>query len=356
MKTMVFISYSRKDHKWKQQVVTHLRVLENQGMLDVWDDTQITAGNEWCLEIEHALETAAIALLLISANSLTSEFVLQREIPLLLERRSNEGLRIMPIILEPCAWRSVAWLRKMEVRPKGARPLSEGTLHHRQEALADIAGEIKEIIDKRAEPSSGLDSVQDTVAIAKAGLTSLTRLAPRVRAIERVRALFQLVHGQIILLSDYKDIHDALHHLQYLYAIVAESARFVSDDAWRDNLIEHELTLQEIADELASIARRGNVVAFELTWSSQIEQARRDINRAIEERDALGMRKAVAVLHRILDIEPPRVNDRLIAVARGLSLDLLVSELRQVAEPVRTERYAQEYEELEVSSILRAGL
>ena len=103
-------------------------MLENQGILEVWDDTRITPGNEWCLKIEHALETATVALLLISANSLTSEFILQREIPLLLERRSNEGLRIIPIILEPCPWNTVAWLQQMEIRPKDARPLSDGSL------------------------------------------------------------------------------------------------------------------------------------------------------------------------------------------------------------------------------------
>ena len=58
-------------------------MLERQGFLGVWDDTRITPGDEWCLKIEHALETATVALLLISANSLTSEFILRKEIPVL---------------------------------------------------------------------------------------------------------------------------------------------------------------------------------------------------------------------------------------------------------------------------------
>ena len=43
----IFISYSHKDEEWKDQVVMHLRVLEMEGMLDVWDDRRIEAGDDW---------------------------------------------------------------------------------------------------------------------------------------------------------------------------------------------------------------------------------------------------------------------------------------------------------------------
>jgi hypothetical protein len=345
--TKVFISYSRHDQEWKQQLVKHLRVLESQGFLKVWDDTQITPGNEWCREIERALETATVALLLISANSLTSEFILQREIPVLLKRRSKEGLRIIPIILEPCPWQAVNWLQQLEIRPKGALPLSARDSHHLQEALADIAGEIQALVDGSMAFRKGNDSAPEAVATPRDGLNSLEKLAPRGRAIERVWTIFQLAHGQIILLSDYKDLHDALHGLERLHAgIVTESARFDSDDSARYNLNDHALTLQGISDELTSIAQRGNLKDFELKWLSDIGRAKNDIERAIDERDVVGMRNPVALLHRILNVEPPRINDRLIHVARGLRLESLASELRQVAEPLRTIPSPQEYEDL----------
>ena len=50
----IFISYSHKDEEWKDRVVTHLRVLEMEGMLDVWDDRRIEAGDDWKPEIEKA--------------------------------------------------------------------------------------------------------------------------------------------------------------------------------------------------------------------------------------------------------------------------------------------------------------
>ena len=40
----VFISYSHKDETWKDRLVTHLGVLQREGLLDTWDDRQIGAG------------------------------------------------------------------------------------------------------------------------------------------------------------------------------------------------------------------------------------------------------------------------------------------------------------------------
>ena len=341
MKNKVFISYSRRDQKWKRQLLRQLGVLERQGFLEVWDDTRITPGDEWCLKIEHALETATVALLLISANSLTSEFILRKEIPVLLERRSNEGLRVIPIILEPCPWNTIDWLQKMEIRPRNARPLSGLKSNDQEEVLADLAGEIKGLVGR-----NGNDLTPEAVPTPPGGVNFPGKVPPRVR-IERVRTIFQQDHPQIRLLSDYKDLHNALHGLEFLHVVIAtESARFVRNDSSRGNLSLHALTLQGISDELTSIAQRGNLKEFELKWLPNISRARNDMQKAIDERDALGMRNPVALLDHILSVEPSRINDRLITVARGLRLESLASELRQVAEPLRTTRCPPEYEEL----------
>ena len=76
----VFISYSHKDEDWKDRFVTHLGVLECEGILDLWDDRRIGAGEDWYPEIEKAIEAASVAVLMASADLLTSRFILQEEI------------------------------------------------------------------------------------------------------------------------------------------------------------------------------------------------------------------------------------------------------------------------------------
>jgi hypothetical protein len=114
-KPIVFISYSHKDEKWKNQLVSHLGVL-NQ--IEVWEDRRIGAGRDWESEINTTLESAGAAILLISRNFLTSNFILTNEVPALLQRRIREGLPVIPIIVSACAWEQVDWLAPIQCRPK----------------------------------------------------------------------------------------------------------------------------------------------------------------------------------------------------------------------------------------------
>ena len=51
-----------------------------------------------------AMARATVAVLLVSADFLTSDFILDEEVPKLLKRRDQEGLLIFPILIKPCAW------------------------------------------------------------------------------------------------------------------------------------------------------------------------------------------------------------------------------------------------------------
>ena len=143
----VFISYSHKDEIWKDRLVTHLGVLEQEGLLDLWDDRRIGAGEDWEREIQKAMAKASVAVLLISADYLNSKFILGEEVPTLMERREKEGIHIFPIIIRPCAWKHVKWLARMNVRPKDGKPISGGNESQIDTDLTAIAEEIAGIIE-----------------------------------------------------------------------------------------------------------------------------------------------------------------------------------------------------------------
>jgi len=150
----VFVSYSHKDEEWKDRLVTHLGVLQSQGLLDLWDDRRISAGEDWHQEIQEAMAAASVAILLVSANFLTSQFILGEEVPRLLECRDKEGLRIFPVIVKPCAWQTIGWLSRMQARPKDGRPLSAGDEHQIDADLAAIATEVHDLLKRSAPPSA----------------------------------------------------------------------------------------------------------------------------------------------------------------------------------------------------------
>lgn len=137
----VFISYSHKDQSWKDQLLSHLSVSLDPDALEAWDDTRIPAGSAWEEELQRAMSEARIAILLISANYLSSKFVREVEVPALLDR-SEHGMPVLPILVRPCAWKTVDWLQSKELLPGDNRALSGGDKNTIEADLAKITEEV----------------------------------------------------------------------------------------------------------------------------------------------------------------------------------------------------------------------
>jgi hypothetical protein len=119
----VFISYSHKDEKWRAKLQTFLKPAIDTGTISLWDDRAIRVGDEWNRKIDEAIETAAVAVLLLSPDYLASEWVMKQEVPKLLKLAQERNLRVLPILVRPCAWEQVDWLRKIQIFPADAKPL-----------------------------------------------------------------------------------------------------------------------------------------------------------------------------------------------------------------------------------------
>jgi hypothetical protein len=79
----------------------HLRAIADR--VDVWNDSQINAGESWDHEIARAIAAADVAILLVSADYLASRFIAKAELPKLLESARSGRTLIMPVMLSP-AW------------------------------------------------------------------------------------------------------------------------------------------------------------------------------------------------------------------------------------------------------------
>jgi hypothetical protein len=207
----VFISYSHADERWKNRLVRHLRVFAAQGDLAAWDDSQIEAGSDWKAAIDAALAEADVAVLLVSADFLTSPFILDHEVARILERRKAEGVRVVPLLVAPCPWTAVDWLANLQVRPAGARPLSLGTRAQSERDLARLALEIRALgIDEAPVteriayrvreltidlPRVGLALLPAVAAMSFAAIASSTRVPTDVELDMTSRSLMFTVGG-----------------------------------------------------------------------------------------------------------------------------------------------------------------
>lgn len=125
----VFVSYSHKDTAFLDRLRVHLRPLERQGLMDTWDDSKIEAGDQWKAAIEEALGRARVAILLVSADFLASDFIVDNELPPLLAKAESDGTRIVPVIVKPCRFRRDKNLSRFQAINNPMTPLvnmSEG--------------------------------------------------------------------------------------------------------------------------------------------------------------------------------------------------------------------------------------
>lgn len=99
MRDLVFISYSHTDKAIFDAFQKNLRPAESKGLLSVWSDEDIGPGTKWGPGIRDALGKARVALLLVSADFINSEFIRNEELRVLLTatERGNLSLFWVPI-------------------------------------------------------------------------------------------------------------------------------------------------------------------------------------------------------------------------------------------------------------------
>ena len=120
------------------------RMLRN-GIIDAWQDRRVEPGDEWYQAIQTAMNECDLALLFISKYFLASRFINEEEVPKLLQRRKNEGMRVIPIIIRPCLWTSEPILKDLQALPRDNKAIitfPEET-GERDQAWLDIAKNIE---------------------------------------------------------------------------------------------------------------------------------------------------------------------------------------------------------------------
>ena len=99
----VFITYSHKNRKQKNKLITYLDVMRQEGSIDIWHDNEILAGDTWKKEIFSTnLPESDLLIYLVSSDSLASENCNKE----LAEVLAKKDIRVIFIVLESCDWKN----------------------------------------------------------------------------------------------------------------------------------------------------------------------------------------------------------------------------------------------------------
>jgi hypothetical protein len=141
----IFISYAHDDEpEWIATLLTYLAPVERKGVR-IWTDKEIRPGELWHVEIQDALATAKVAVLLVSQNFIASQYIASHELPQLLDAAKTDGLTIFWIPIKPSTYKD-SEIQKYQAAHSPNQPISSLRGAKRDQAFVAITSKLADAL------------------------------------------------------------------------------------------------------------------------------------------------------------------------------------------------------------------
>ena len=142
-RTKVFVSYSHKDKKWLDKLMTFLTPDIRERNIDVFADTEIQTGEIWRENIDNAIESSKVAILLVSANFMASNFIADFELPKILAAADAGEITVLPLIIAPSSFTENAKLNEFQTVNNPAKPINSLSEFESDQMFLKLSADIK---------------------------------------------------------------------------------------------------------------------------------------------------------------------------------------------------------------------
>jgi len=132
LKIKIFVSYSHQNEDWvlKEGKFKLIPWLERQleGQAEIWTDHALKRmiGEEYTILINEKISAADIALLLISQDFVSSQYIMDVELPLIQQKYKNHKIKILPLLITDLTKKGkekISWIFDLQTYPNDTKPL-----------------------------------------------------------------------------------------------------------------------------------------------------------------------------------------------------------------------------------------
>lgn len=95
----IFISYAHADIAFQKELLKRLKPLKRKKEIILWHDGVILPGEKWDSSIKENLAQANIIILLLSADFVDSDYIYEKELPAIIDRRERGDIQLIPIVV-----------------------------------------------------------------------------------------------------------------------------------------------------------------------------------------------------------------------------------------------------------------
>lgn len=142
----LFISYTEADKDLFEELVQQLSPLQKAGIIMITNDQNIDAGVDMVEAIKQQMHQSDIVLMLLSADSLSSDIVMIHEMPLAVELHDAGKTKLIPLIGRACMWDETP-LSHITPLPESQLPITSKHWDSPDEPYLNIAKRIRDLIE-----------------------------------------------------------------------------------------------------------------------------------------------------------------------------------------------------------------
>lgn len=199
----IFIIYAREDRGYKDDLLKSLKLLQTQGLIEPWHDSDIKPGDEWDKEIKAQLRVADIILPIISFEFFYSDYIYRVEIAEAFERYDQGEVLIIPIIAKKCPWEDHPRLYQLQALPIGGRPITSWPT--KAHAMDSIYRGIKEVIIEKKQKEKKVENIERRQNVDETALKYSDTLNEDLKKTMGMQIMAEILEGFVA--SDVKGNH-----------------------------------------------------------------------------------------------------------------------------------------------------